>query len=564
MGIPSYFSYIIKNHGRIISNLQELRREDVQFNSLLMDCNSIVYDAVRTMESAGEAGVVYQPENKLAYETELISRVIIRIREIIHSIQPSDFVYVAFDGVAPFAKMEQQRTRRYKSSFQSILDFETGLRIPASEYNPKSWNTASITPGTAFMETLSSRLHADFANTPNVIVSASDEPGEGEHKMFAHLRNLPETQIKNSNVAVYGLDSDLIMLSIFHKPYVRNIHIFREAPSFSKSVLPRNLQIQPNEPLFLNTHKLTQCILQEMGCTTYTLGRVYDYVFLCFLMGNDFLPHFMALNLRTNGLHILLETYAQQIASHPNRGFIDPVTLHIQWGWVSHLFSVLAKSEHKIIIDEFRSRAKMQKQYPTTTAKDRETVLENAPVLLRGEEEYISPEDSGWEARYYKTALGCEYKTENIQRVCTNYLEGLEWVFRYYTHGCPHWRWSYKFHYPPLLKDLATMTIPINHSFMTPWMTSVTNAPFSSKVQLAYVIPKLQFGLLPAEMQACVDRDAADLYPDLETLQFTWIGCRYFWEAHVHLPEIPMKILDGWDRHKTPQECIEHECNTYN
>lgn len=535
MGIPSYFSYIIKNHSRIISNLQGLRREGVQFHSLLMDCNSIVYDVARTIE--------YTPLNKQAYETELISSVIVQIRKIIQSIQPSGFAYVAFDGVAPFAKMKQQRTRRYKSYFMST-------RVSSTQI---AWNTANITPGTHFMETLSSEVQNAFASTPQVIVSASNEVGEGEHKMFAYLRNLPKDTIKNTNVAVYGLDSDLIMLSIFHKPYVHNIHIFREAPSFSKSVLPPNLHIQPDEPLFLNTHKLTQSILKEMGCATYTLGRVYDYVFLCFLLGNDFLPHFISLNLRTNGLHLLLQAYAQHIATHPTRGFIDPVSLHIQWKWVFHLFTVLAKSEHQTILDEFQNRERLQTQTANGyshsakfTEKTQETIWENAPILLRGEEEYISPKYDGWEARYYAVALECEYTPENRNRVCANYLEGLEWVFRYYTHECPHWRWVYNYHYPPLLKDLAQFSDRPS-SFLQQF--SQTNKPFLSKVQLAYVIPRMQFDLLPPDIRKVVDAETYHVYyPDVDTLPFTWIGCRYFWEAHIHLPTIPLSTLDTWEQ----------------
>ena len=47
--------------------------------------------------------------------------------------------------------------------------------------------------------------------------------------------------------------------------------------------------------------------------TSYKPERIYDYVFISFLLGNDFLPHFPALNLRTTGMDHLLEAYSHTI-----------------------------------------------------------------------------------------------------------------------------------------------------------------------------------------------------------------------------------------------------------
>jgi 5'-3' exonuclease len=51
-------------------------------------------------------------------------------------------VFVAFDGVAPLAKMKQQKQRRYKSYLLRTL------------LKKKTWNTNAITPGTPFMNDL--------------------------------------------------------------------------------------------------------------------------------------------------------------------------------------------------------------------------------------------------------------------------------------------------------------------------------------------------------------------------------------------------------------------------
>ena len=47
MGIPSYFSYIVKNHANII---KKLSAHTMKINNVYMDCNSIIYDAVHNID----------------------------------------------------------------------------------------------------------------------------------------------------------------------------------------------------------------------------------------------------------------------------------------------------------------------------------------------------------------------------------------------------------------------------------------------------------------------------------------------------------------------------------
>ena len=47
MGIPSYFSYIVKNHIHII---QKYIKNKMNIDNLYLDCNSIIYDAVRNID----------------------------------------------------------------------------------------------------------------------------------------------------------------------------------------------------------------------------------------------------------------------------------------------------------------------------------------------------------------------------------------------------------------------------------------------------------------------------------------------------------------------------------
>ena len=95
-------------------------------------------------------------------------------------------------------------------------------------------------------------------------------------------------------VRYMGLDSDLIMLSVFHCDLFRNIFIFRETPEFGQQFLPKDLETSGADKtcLFMDIQVLTRAILSEMHCGVSDPHRIYDYVFLCFFLGNDFLPHF--------------------------------------------------------------------------------------------------------------------------------------------------------------------------------------------------------------------------------------------------------------------------------
>lgn len=563
MGIPSYFSYIIKNHTNIIRKRRQLKNK---FSSLYMDCNSIIYDCVRSIESDCEA----KPRG-YNIEDAIITAVIAKIEKYLDEIQPSNVIYIAFDGVAPYAKMEQQRMRRHKTGYLSEIarksekygvNLKEGVegRNKSNESSvkegfegrnevmvPPCWNTSAITPGTQFMNMLSLRVKRAFVESgrffgsKTIIVSGSDEPGEGEHKMFQYMR---ENVLKSETVAVYGLDADLIMLSVFHCFACENIHIFRESPEFGKALLDN--AFARDELLYLDSRALAKAILSEMGVHSESkegIGRIYDYVFACFLLGNDFLPHFPALNIRTHGNFTVLETYRKMIARYPERRFISLETGNIQWRWVKEFLQELAKEEQKLILNEYESRSKMEKRfYPTTTKEERANAFDNIPTICRGEEHYINPSEKGWESRYYRVAFHLEPTQEFVNQLCNNYLEGLEWTFKYYTEGCPHWRWKYNYHYPPLFADLVKR-IP---NFETTFIDDKVgiNKPFHPNTQLAYVIPIWNHSLLSNANGNHLDNK---YYVKIQNMEFQWMFCRYFWEAHSLLPNIPIEQLETLD-----------------
>jgi 5'-3' exonuclease len=496
----------------------------IKFDNLYMDCNSIIYDIVHALE---KDDTVY--EN---IEKQIICMVVDRINEYINIIKPSNTIYIAFDGVAPFAKMEQQRSRRYKSFFvNNILNKKT------------KWDTANITPGTDFMNTMSKVLNSyyqsnksDF-NVKNIIISASDEIGEGEHKLFSHMRQNPDM---NQNTAVYGLDSDLIMLSIFHKEYFNNIYIFREAPEFLKSSIPIVFdKNRVNEPFLVDVDYLIKSILAEMDCNAYDPHRIYDYVFLCFFLGNDFLPHFPAMNIRTHGITILLELYRMYVGNLNNVYFISKEK-KIKWNVVYNFIKHVSKNEHQLLLEEYDVREKWDTRYWKKDG-EMEELLMNAPVIYRGEEKYIDPNETHWEDRYYKILFHEIRDYALLKQICINYLEGLEWVFKYYTSDCPDWRWKYNYHYPPLFVDLLGFIPRTEKEFICK-----TRPAFSNNTQLAYIFSINQHNILPKKLSEKLAKDYYEIYND--KIGFKWAFCRYFWESHVTMKNIPNQIMEEWEK----------------
>ena len=349
MGVPAFFSFIVRNHPLII---KKYVKNVLNVDNLYLDCNSIIYDAYNKMEF-----------DKLteSVAVSIIKRVISKIEEYIAVIQPSKTVIIAFDGVAPVAKLEQQRSRRYKSGYQAEIS-----RMIFKKEKENAWNTTAITPGTKFMSDLNEKVSKYFdtnacsnLKVSNIIVSGSNKVGEGEHKLFDYIRSNPEKH-KNETTIIYGLDADLIMLSINHLTLCPNIYLFRETPHFIQSI---DSSLEPDANYYLDipelTNEITKCMNNGRELTIeQQKNKVYDYIFLCFFLGNDFLPHFPALNIRTGGVDKMINAYKATIGD-TNENLTDGKTIY--WKNVRKVVQYLANLEEEFIIKEHRSRNNKQR-----------------------------------------------------------------------------------------------------------------------------------------------------------------------------------------------------------
>jgi 5'-3' exonuclease len=120
-------------------------------------------------------------------------------------------------------------------------------------------------------------------------------------------------------------------------------------------------------------------------------------------------------------------------------------------------------------------------------------------------------------------------------------MEGLEWTMKYYTVGCADWRWCYKYSYPPLLADLVRFFPDKNECQL---INNVKPNPVTPLVQLCYVLPKQSLTLLPEKLYSSLMEKHENWYKT--DCEFMWAYCRYFWEAHVQLPDIDIDELESF------------------
>ncbi len=536
MGVPYYFLHIIKKYPNIIKKTQNLN-----IQNLYLDSNSIIYD-------------VYNSINSNDYETlelfinDIYEKVCKKIDDLIKELNPKNKIYITFDGVAPVAKLKHQRTRRFKSNFTKELykmqDFEEYKNNILKTGNFE-WSTINITPGTEFMNNLDIFITNYYKQNSKVMISCSNNVGEGEHKIFSYIRNNKQYH-KNTTTVVYGLDSDLIMLSLNHLYCNKQIFLYRETLEFITNI---NKELNPNENYVLNIKYLFKLIIDEMtnyvsymNINSYNL--LTDYILICFLIGNDFVYHNPSLNIRNNGIMKMLNIYKDIC----NGNYTLTENGVINWKHFKNFMKQLALQERDNLKEEYEIKNNLQKKIEYKIKKmERSGVskkeifdfkLDNLPGLERNIEHYINVYETGWEYRYYLKLFDVNINEERLREICVNYIESLEWTFKYYQNDCLDYRWSYKYNYAPLFSDVIKY-IP---EMQTDFINLNPERPINNKVQLAYVLPKNYLYLLGTNIEKTLINKYTEYYDENKEILWSWN--KYFWQSNVIYPYLNIDELE--------------------
>ncbi|KAL9138281.1 MAG: hypothetical protein Q9175_000507 [Cornicularia normoerica] len=422
MGVPALFRWLSQKYPKIISQVVEEKPIEIdgqeipvsmagpnpngeECDNLYLDMNGIVHPCSH-------------PEDRPppSTEEEMMLAIFKYTNRVVNMVRPRKLLLIAVvvkgDGVAPRAKMNQQRSRRFRSAQEAAQkdeDKKEFFRMLKSQNNgvvhedatdiaqKKTWDSNTITPGTPFMDTLAASLRYWCAYKVNtdpawekvkVIISDATVPGEGEHKIMEFIRSQRSSPEHDPNTrhVMYGLDADLIMLGIAtHEPHFRILRedvFFQESKARTCHICGQKGHIaeackgeakqregdfgEKDEALtdkpfiWLHVSVLREYLEVELHVPQapfrFDLERALDdWVFMCFFVGNDFLPHLPSLDIRDNGIDTLIAIWRDNI---PLMGDYVTKDGHVELERAQFILDGLAKQEDAI----FRRRRQTEER----------------------------------------------------------------------------------------------------------------------------------------------------------------------------------------------------------
>ena len=591
MGVPGLFSHLRKYNKKndVQSTIKSHLPNPSEPINLYLDFNGAIYQALKTEIKTEETFILHILEY-LDNLVKLFSSAPVFDENMTNTTEPSidleqehqDYkdacsgqtnssaakqkitkLFIAIDGVPPRAKMEQQRQRRFHSICRkqktAAIDSRYGDQYDNSKQNTHI-DTNMITPGTVFMEKLRSaiRQHIDTQSEyrdMEVIFNDWSNPGEGEHKIFEHLSTTPPQQV--TKTIVYGLDGDLIMLSLASR--VPNIFLIREAYEYGQY----SFEHEGYPYLFLDVDCLKSSLVIEtarkrIGSTAHMpdhhlLRFIDDYVVLMMLLGNDFMPKIHWISIKNNGHDILLSQYFQvqngisQVDMETDAGWLfNRTTGQINLAFLQEIFARLARQEDQLARKFIDDRARKHIPIPqTSTERERQQiVMDHLPMQYLNIEASIRVGEHKWRGRYYRTCLDMPGTPENIEQIVEAYIRTLIWNANYYVGRCQSWEWFYPYDYAPTLADIYYFIKDLK-SLATVFKWPLTQ-PMDPQVLLFMVLPVASAGLMARTVGTkLVDTHTTDpllkiYFPAAYPINLA-LHSKYY-ECSPRIPRMPIKF----------------------
>ena len=536
MGVPSFFLWLINNFG--IKNII-VPKLNKKANRLYIDANCAIHP------KCFEILKKYQEEKLVdvdMMEEDMINNIINYFDFLIDNVSPTDIVYISVDGVAPMAKIQQQRKRRYKAPIEENL--RNNIKQKHGITDTITWSNIVITPGTVFMEKLHNRIIKYINEKKNIkklkyIYSSYHVPGEGEHKILSHIKKSIES---DDIYVIYGLDADLIFLSFASQK--NNIYLYRENNQLAeifKNITPGlcyiNIEKVKNEyyntlTKMLNHGPGNEYNKQTIGTKLIMKNIINDFILLCFFAGNDFLPGVPSITI-TSSMNKIIECYITILER--THSYLVTNKFDINTIFFEELVELICQSEIKQIRYINKNTENKKKLFNNDPYKLDIMKLENMQTNITTDHvDIVTGDINHIKSRYYEYYFGInEYYNESVDILVNKYLEGIIWIIRYYFNQCPSWDWYYPYHVAPFLSDIL-VGIKNSNINNTQFKSSMPITPFK---QLLIVIPKEYDYIIPKSLLETINKDSKD-HIFIQNLILDTTNKTVFWKCVPYLPFI--------------------------
>jgi 5'-3' exoribonuclease 1 len=517
MGIKHFFHWFKTNFGTNIENIHKGETiEKLAIDNLMIDMNGLFHTSAQKIYQYGSykqnprlLSVTKMNNNKNRshiQQQKVFEDICNEIEKIFMITKPTKHLILCVDGPAPLSKQNQQRQRRFRSAKES------------NENSP--FNSNCITPGTKFMDFLTKYIdwyirkrisENEHWQKVKVVFSNEKAPGEGEHKIINYIRNYGSIQ---DTYCISGVDADLIMLALgTHMP---NFYILRE-----------DMYSSYNDYFCVNIGAIRAELAKELRWneTMFSFNEkeaINDFIFLCFMVGNDFLPHIPSIEIIEKGIELILKVYKETCELHGHITQYSNDKVEFCTRPLAFFLSKIGEYEKENLENKLTKKS----EFFT------DDLLENC----------VKEVDDKWEVdieKYKKEYfLSCFTEHTTEEKVCHDYLEGMQWVLSYYTRGVPNWKWNFRYHYAPCASVLS------NHvsTFIQPqYERTIPSTPFQ---QLLCVMPPKSADLIPEPLcRLLTDKDSPIKKQCPEQFEIDLRGKRKEWEGIVILPMVDFELV---------------------
>ena len=513
MGVKHFFIWLRKHFPEAIQELQHNQKVTEPIDNLCIDMNGVFHPCAQQVYEYGDHKRVFKsllrPKKKrnttLKQQLQVFQKLCDRIEYYKNLTNPRKRIILCIDGVAGSAKMSQQRQRRFKSAKEKDDDMI---------FDPNC-----MTPGTAFMDYLSKYVdwyirgkisYDESWKDLEIILSSEKVAGEGEHKIISYMRKHGEPY---ETYCIQGLDADLIMLGLGSN--VDQLYILRENVYKNKGFFFVDIKVL--------REKLVRYMRWENKEVTFrTENVINDFIFLCFFVGNDFVPTIPTLAILEGGIDVLLDVYKTvcneygHLTGRKRNGIITFKLKSFKF-----FLGALAGYEKGLVVEKANKRESF---FPDP--------LINKNLIQDGNKYDINYDK--YVQDYYNKKFG---EGVNRHTICHEYLYGMQWIITYYKQGIPDWKWHYQHSYGPFIQDLCDS---LNTFKSTDFDLHEPVSPFE---QLLSVLPPSSKKLIPSPLSNLLEDTSPikKFYPDEFEIDIS--GKRREWEGIVLLPMVDLEEL---------------------